>query len=218
MFRADFLQATVDRAAKIGEGGVVPSVKHSLLNETPQPFDQIQVRRIRRQEHQLDVQLLCQFLHQGTMLITRVVQDDGDRSHQAQGSDLPQQLTHRFPVHHRVRGRAHQGIGDRVPCAQHAVAFPPRRAANHQTNQTPHATQKRTHDEVGRVREKHVGFPRPSRGEYGLKLVLQKLRLRLRVFRDRFLRRQGNGPDATPTQTDFFLEKLAPAMACVPNP
>jgi hypothetical protein len=58
MLRTCFLQAAVDRAPEIGEGAVVAAVKHLLLDEPPQPLNQVQVRRIRGQEHQFNAQLL----------------------------------------------------------------------------------------------------------------------------------------------------------------
>ena len=58
VFGRDVVEAAVDGAAEFGEVVVVTTVKHVAFDELPQPFDQIQIRGIRRQELQSDVDCL----------------------------------------------------------------------------------------------------------------------------------------------------------------
>src|SRR5512135_3622338 len=68
-------QAFHNRRLEPEEVLVVPARQALLLDELPQPLDQVQVRRVRRQEQQLDPKLLGQLLHHGAALIAGVVQD-----------------------------------------------------------------------------------------------------------------------------------------------
>ena len=68
-----FAKATIDCSTKGSEGVVMTTIQDLFLSELPQPFNQVQVRRIRRQEQQFDIQTLGQVLHQDTMLVPSVV-------------------------------------------------------------------------------------------------------------------------------------------------
>ena len=68
-----FAKATIDCSTKASEGVVMTTIQDLFFGKLPQPFNQVQVWRIRRQEQQLDIQTLGQVLHQGTRLIPSVV-------------------------------------------------------------------------------------------------------------------------------------------------
>lgn len=95
MFGGDVVQAAIDRGLELLEGIVMSSVEHVAFDELPQSFDQVEVRRIGWQELQFDVEHCRQIHDQRAVLVAGVVQHQGDRTLQAEGSDLPQQLTHR---------------------------------------------------------------------------------------------------------------------------
>ena len=91
-------QAVFDGGTEFGEGGEVFGVEAFLLDELPQPFDQIQVRGIRRQEQPLEAPRGGEFDAGGAVLITCVVQNDGDRPVPIQGGDLRQQFLKRLLI------------------------------------------------------------------------------------------------------------------------
>ena len=60
------------------EVGVVPGVQALFLDELPQPLNQVEIRRVGRQETQFDVQAGRGCPHQGTVLIAGIVQENAD--------------------------------------------------------------------------------------------------------------------------------------------
>lgn len=68
-------------------------IKALFFDELPQAFDQVQVGRVAGQEKQLDAQGLGQSHDDRTSLITRVIEDKGDRYGKAFGGDLVKQIT-----------------------------------------------------------------------------------------------------------------------------
>lgn len=75
------------------------------FRESPESFDQIQVRGIRGQEQEADAQLGSQTMDHFVALIPRVIKHDGDGSGHFFGSDLAKQFAHGIGVHHG-------GVGD----------------------------------------------------------------------------------------------------------
>src|SRR4051812_34818700 len=67
-------QALQDRRLEAGEVLVVPAGQDLLLYELPQPLDEVQVRRVRRQVQQLDPQLCGQEPHHLALLVAGVIQ------------------------------------------------------------------------------------------------------------------------------------------------
>src|SRR5580658_9759518 len=72
MSRGNLCQTTIDRSTEILECIVMLPVQHLLLDELPQPLNQVQVGRVRWQELQMDVQTRGQFHHQGDRKSTRL--------------------------------------------------------------------------------------------------------------------------------------------------
>ena len=66
---------------KVFELFVILIVQNLLLEKLPQPFDQIQIRRITRQIMQHDLRSLQFFLQPFRNVIARVVHDDMNRVH-----------------------------------------------------------------------------------------------------------------------------------------
>lgn len=59
----DVFKPILDRVAEGLEGLMEFPIQRTLFQKLPQSFDQIEVRRIRGKEHQLDSQLLGQILN-----------------------------------------------------------------------------------------------------------------------------------------------------------
>ena len=60
-----FAKASIDCSTKGREGVVMMTIQDHFLGELPQPFNQGQVWRIRRQEQPFDIQTLGQVFYQG---------------------------------------------------------------------------------------------------------------------------------------------------------
>ena len=61
-----FARESIDFSTKGSEGVVITTIQDHFLSELPQPFNQVQVWRIRRQEQQFDIQTLDQKLYKDT--------------------------------------------------------------------------------------------------------------------------------------------------------
>ena len=61
-----FARESIDFSTKGSEGVVMTTIQDHFLSELPQPFNQVQVWRIRRQEQQFDIQTLGQKLYKDT--------------------------------------------------------------------------------------------------------------------------------------------------------
>jgi hypothetical protein len=72
------VEAVVNGGFELMESFVIAIVKALLLGEFPQPFDQIQIRRIRRQKKQVNSEFLGLGYYFIATLITRIVLDQGD--------------------------------------------------------------------------------------------------------------------------------------------
>ena len=72
--------------SKGGKGGVGDGVKALLFDEFPQPFDQIEIRRIGGKKQQFDAELLCDLTNQSTSLIFGIVHNDGDGHRKGQAA------------------------------------------------------------------------------------------------------------------------------------
>jgi len=206
VFAGDVFEAAVDRVAEIGKCVVVASVKDVSFDELPEPFDQVEVGRIRRQELQLDVERRRQVDDQRAVLIAGVVQHQGDWSLQAKGRDFAQQFAHRVRRHGAGGGDADELIRHRVPGSQDAVALAARGSANEQAMQTPQAAQERALNEVGRIDEKHMAVSGACLHQQLLQRVVQELGLSRGVLGDGFLRRQRDRRGATPFQAQCFFK------------
>ena len=89
--RAQFSQTVVNRRRECLVTRVLHRLQAFFLDELPHPLDQVQVRRIRRQEQQMDFQGSGQLLDQGAFLVAGIVQHQRDRTPHTGRSDLAQQ-------------------------------------------------------------------------------------------------------------------------------
>ena len=95
VFGRNIFQAAINGLAEFGEGVVVSGVEDISFDEFPQSFDQVEIRRIRRQELEFDIECRRQIYYQSTVLIAGVVQHQRDRSLQSECCDFMQQFAHR---------------------------------------------------------------------------------------------------------------------------
>src|SRR5262249_30210090 len=87
-------QARVDGLGERLVGRLGTAAQTVLLDELPQPLDQVEVGRVARQEQQLDPQRPRQALHQRAALVAGVVQHQGDRHAQPSRGHPAQQVAH----------------------------------------------------------------------------------------------------------------------------
>lgn len=99
-------KAVADRVLKGCAVGIVLGVQTLLFDKLPQALNQIEIGRVRGQVEQFDAQGCGEGLHQGTALIARIVQDEGDRQPRVRSGQYLQQLADR-------RGGNVGEIGDR---------------------------------------------------------------------------------------------------------
>jgi hypothetical protein len=207
VFCRDVVEAAVDGAAEFGEIVVVATIESVAFDELPQSFNQIQVRGIRRQEQQLDVERRRQARHQYAALIAGVVEDQRDGFCQSQRGDLAQQVAHRFRRHRPGRRDADQFVGHGIPGSQDAVPLTARRTADEQPRRAPQAAQERSLHEVGGVNEEDVAMTGASIRQQRLQFFVEKLRLSGNVLFNGFLRRQRDRRRAAPLQPQTFFKK-----------
>ena len=74
IFRADLPQAVFDARLEGIESFVVFAVQRLALDELPETFNQIQIRRIGRQEEKFDAQQCGQIQDEPTVLIAGIVE------------------------------------------------------------------------------------------------------------------------------------------------
>ncbi len=207
VFGGDVVEAAVDGTAEFGEVVVAATVEHVAFDELPEAFDQIQVRGIRRQGEQLDVERRREALHHRAVVIACVVENQSDWPRQPQRGDLTQQVTHGVRRHRPGCCDPNQFVRHGVPCSQHAVALAAGNASNHQATHAPLTAQERSLYEVGGVHKKHMTLATVCCFELRFQLLFEKLGLDGHMLLDGFLGRQRDGRRATPLQTETFLRK-----------
>lgn len=211
------VQALINPRPEPLERFEVGGIQHLLAEEPPEPFDEVQVRRVARQEQQLDPQRLGQPLHQLTPLVAGVVQYQRDRHPQPPAGQRPQQGADRLRVDVAVVGHPEDLVRHRVEGPQHVVALPTRRGADELPGQAPQEAQERGEHEVGGVDEEHRPLAPARRGEPGLQLFLQELGLRAGVVLGVLLGRAGDGPGLEVAQPQVRAEKGADLGQAAPD-
>ena len=208
-------EGLLDGGLKIGECRVVSAVHGTPFDELPQPFDQVQVRRVRRQIQQGDSQLRRQRLNHGIALIAGIVQHQRDRPGEPRRGDLPEELAHRLGVDDRGVGHADQFVGHRVPRPQHVEPLTTRSGAHKDSGERPQATQEGPEHEMGRIDEEHMALSRLSRVQDRLQLFIEKIRLDGDVLGQALRWRHRDGAGALPLQAQVpeelpHLRRAAP--------
>lgn len=108
------VKAISNGVSKVGEIGVVFRVKNLFLNEFPEPFDEVQVRRIRGEIEQLYIELQSQCGHNAALLITGIVQHERDGHAKMQFRNAPQQFADAVCPNVGIVRDQYQFMGDRI--------------------------------------------------------------------------------------------------------
>jgi len=100
--------------SEVLKGGIITGVQTVFLHQLPEAFDQIELRRIRREKQQFDIQVLRGVLNQVTALIARVVQNDRDGHGQVLCRQSVQQPADMLAVDVGIRGDGDEFMGHGV--------------------------------------------------------------------------------------------------------
>ena len=71
-----FAETVADGLPELVVPVIVGVVRNFLFDKLPQPLDQVQIRRVGRQIHKLDIQLLGSLPDQRALLVSGIVQDE----------------------------------------------------------------------------------------------------------------------------------------------
>lgn len=135
------------------------SAERLSLHEFPNPLNQVEVRRIRWQEQQLNVQRLRFLLHQRTTLIARIVHHHRNRSVGIFLLDRLQKLTYRQRIDIGNIDYSRQLLGNVIQGPQYIVPLTPRRRPQEESSKAPQIAQKSTKDKMAGVDEKILRLP-----------------------------------------------------------
>lgn len=130
-------QALLNGRLERGEVGVVLGIQTLFLDELPQPFNQVQIRGIRRQVEQLDVEARRHRRHHRTFLVARVVQHQSNGHTQVQRRQLIQERAEALGVDVGVIGNRDEFMGDGVQGPQDVEALPPRWGLDEHAGEAP---------------------------------------------------------------------------------
>ena len=154
MSRGDSVE---DRIFHRGEVGVIACIQASLFHPAPIPFNQIEIRGIRRKKGQLQAQGPGVVHHQLRALVAGIIQKEGDRDipGSIESGDLAEQGTH-------TRGGNIGFIGEQVNLprngikgSQHVEPLPSGGGAQKYTRKTPHVREKSPENKMSGVYEKN---------------------------------------------------------------
>lgn len=134
---------------------VVTGIQTSLPHEFPQTFDQVEVRRIRRKENNLNAQRLRFRFHQFATLVSGVVHDHLHRNASIRMSlpDFTQQLANRVRIDISFVDHCQQFLAQRIDCSQHIQPTSARRRLHKHPFFRPHRSHDSAHDKVGCIGE-----------------------------------------------------------------
>jgi hypothetical protein len=169
----DFRDAVLDRRLHGGKVGVAARVQGASLNELPESFNQIEIRRITRQEQEVDTQRPGQRRHQTAMLVAGIVQHQRRRT-MHRGGNLPQQGAYRLGIDGSAGRYRDELMGDGVEGAQHTESLPAAAGGHVQSHQAPQVAEKTPIDEMRGIDEEDrplapFGLPEP-----GFQSLIQK--------------------------------------------
>ena len=106
---------------------MVSGVETLLLHEFPEAFDEVEVRRVGRQELQLYLQLLCAMPDHIATLVARIVQKDRDRFFTVKCAQFQKHLANALGVDVGVVADGMNLQADGIQCAQNIPSPPPAR-------------------------------------------------------------------------------------------
>lgn len=195
----DCFNTAFDRRLHGGKVGVAARVQTASLDELPESFDQIEIRRVTRQEQEVDAQRPGQRGHQMAMLVAGIIQHQR-RGTMHRGGNLPQQVAHRFGVDGSAGRYRDELMGDGVEGAQHTESLPAAAGGHVQPHQAPQVAEKASINEMRGIDEEDrprapFGLPEP-----GFQPLIQKRLLGVRVGLG------GQRAGFAPAQTESFFK------------
>ena len=79
MFGMGLSKTSRDSIFESVEGIIILGVKTFLFDKFPQPFNQVQIWRVRRQEQQFNIKYVSHIHNQVTTLVASIIQNKGNR-------------------------------------------------------------------------------------------------------------------------------------------
>ena len=98
MFRVGLTETVENRRFERRKVRIVFRVQTFFLDKLPEPFDQVKVRRVSRQETQFNIEAVGQGHDECAFLITGIIQEEGDRHAQVERRQFSQQVAHTFGI------------------------------------------------------------------------------------------------------------------------
>ena len=169
MFGFKVVDGFCNRLSESVKVGKSAGAERQLFHQFPNTLNQIQVRRVRRQEQKFDVERFSQFTNDSCAMIRRIVQYDRHRL-AAAAMNRSQQLANllgadRPTVDHR--NHLCRAVANRT---EHVQPLAARAGGNKQTYRAPEVTQKRTIHKMRCVEEEDVPLARVRLFQARLKL------------------------------------------------
>ena len=130
------------------------------LYQRPEPCDEVAVEGIRRQPEPGHREAFRLGHHRGMVLITGVIQHEGDRQIRELGRQFFQERDHAVTVDGGVMGHRDDLVCDRGSGPEPVNALTPGGRRQQDPGQTPPGAQPGAQDKVRRIHEKDVAAPR----------------------------------------------------------
>ena len=154
--RAELAEGGVDGGLERGVVGEDFVGQGFLFRELPDPFDQVQVRGVRRQVDQVDAGVGRDAPHDRGGLVAGVVQDHADRPVGVGVANLQEQSADGDSIDGAVGGFANERAGDGVQRSQNAVALPAGPGGDDPADEAPEVAEEGPADEVDGIDEDHA--------------------------------------------------------------
>jgi hypothetical protein len=175
--RSQLVERGVDGGFERGVVGERSIGQGLFLGELPDPFDEVQVRRVRGQVDQVDAGARGDAPHDGGVLVAGVVPDDADRPLGVGLAEFQQQAGDGNLIDGAVGGFADERAGDGIQGAQDAVALPASAGGDDPTHVAPEVAEEGTADEVGGIDEEDFPLARRGLFQEGLQGLIMELLL-----------------------------------------
>jgi hypothetical protein len=182
-----------------------------LFHKLPPPLNYVQVGRVRWSGQQRDAKRGSDGLDQGTTLVARLVQAQGERPWQPQSPQLPPSLADTLRIAVWEVSDGDPLMWDGMERAEPMDTLPPAGRFDPPPGAAPEIPQKRAEDQMRRIHKKDGPLPRVGVGEAWLHLFFDPLpaqRGRLGLAGSRPCDGGARGERATG----------GPALACVGGP
>lgn len=133
-------------------------IEDFLLDEFPQPFDQVEIGGIRGQEEQLNVKLLSSLQHEAAPLVAGIIQNDNNLAVIVANCRLLEQSTNGRGVHIGCLSDHDQFFAHSVDCPQHTETLASTPAFDIPHSKGVKVTEERKHDEMSGIHEQQFYF------------------------------------------------------------